>query len=188
MRRLKINELCYMAIMLSLLIVCSKISVNIGVIPITLQTFAVIMVGYVLKWKKAIIVFLAYILMGLVGIPVFSGGGGFDYIFKPSFGFIIGFLLSSLITGIVFNKHSKIALYFQGLLGLLIINIVGLIYMYLIMNYYLLLDKSVSYILEVGLLPFLLKDCISVFIATLVYERVYERVRLIAVINPKPIY
>ena len=60
--------------------------------------------------------------------------------------------------------------------------------MYLIMNYYLLLDKSVSYILEVGLLPFLLKDCISVFIATLVYERVYERVRLIAVINPKPIY
>ena len=73
MQRMKINELCYMAIMLALLIVCSKISVNIGPIPITLQTFAVIMVGYVLKFKKAFIVFLAYILMGLVGIPVFSG-------------------------------------------------------------------------------------------------------------------
>lgn len=184
MQRMKINELCYMAIMLALLIVCSKISVNIGPIPITLQTFAVIMVGYVLKFKKAFIVFLAYILMGLVGIPVFSGGGGFDYIFKPSFGFIIGFMLSSLITGIVFKKHYKIVLFGQGLLGLIIIDVVGLIYMYLIMNYYLGLDSSLSYVLEVGLLPFLLKDCISVLIATVVYERVSP----ITVINPKPIY
>ena len=56
--------------------------------------------------------------------------------------------------------------------------------MYLIMNFYLGLDKSVSYVLEAGLLPFLLKDCISVMIATMVYERVSP----IAVINPKPIY
>ena len=184
MRRVKINELCYMAIMLALLIVCSKISVTLGPIPITLQTFAVIMVGYVLKLKKAFIVFLAYIVMGLVGIPVFSGGGGFDYIFKPSFGFIIGFMLSSLITGITFKKHYKVALFAQGLLGLIIIDVIGLVYMYLIMNFYLGLDKSVSYVLEACLLPFLLKDCISVMIATMVYERVSP----IAVINPKPIY
>lgn len=186
--KIKINELCQMAIMLALLIVCSKISVNIGPIPITLQTFAVIMVGYVLKLKKGLIVFLAYILMGLLGIPVFSSGGGFDYIVKPSFGFILGFLLSVFVTGLSLKSKNNILSYIlgliQGLLGLLIIDFVGLIYMYIIMNYYLGMDKNVISILEAGLFPFLLKDTISVVIAVVIYSRVSNLIFLKA----EPIY
>jgi biotin transport system substrate-specific component len=73
----KIKDITLMSIMLAILIVASKISFNIGPIPITLQTFAVAIISCLLKWKRASIVFLAYIIMGLIGIPVFSTGGGF---------------------------------------------------------------------------------------------------------------
>ena len=94
---MKIKDLCFMVIFLSLLIISSKISVEIGIISITLQTFAVTITCYLLKWKKSLIVFLAYIIMGLVGLPVFSVGGGIYYLLKPSFGFILGFLGISCI-------------------------------------------------------------------------------------------
>ena len=96
---MKIKDLCLMTVCLSILIVCSKISFDIGIISLTLQTFAVALTGYLLKWKRSAIVFITYIIMGLIGIPVFSGGGGFFYVLKPSFGFIIGFLVGTFITG-----------------------------------------------------------------------------------------
>lgn len=166
---MKVKDLSIMAILLSLLVVCSKISIQIGPIPITLQTFAVIIIGFILKTKKALILFLTYIIMGIIGIPVFSGGGGFDYLLKPSFGFIIGFLLSALITGI--NSNKKIFTFIQGFLGLFIIDIFGLLYMYIILNYYMQLDKDIVYVLQAGLTPFILKDSISVLIASLAYVR-----------------
>ena len=89
---MKTKDLTIMAISLAILIICSKISFNIGIISLTLQTFAVVIISLLLKWKKAAIVFIAYIVMGLIGIPVFSTGGGFQYVLLPSFGFIIGFL------------------------------------------------------------------------------------------------
>ena len=120
MRKIKIKDLTLISMMLALLIICSKISFNIGPIPITLQTFAVFMISLILGVKKSIIVFLTYIIMGLIGIPVFSQGGGFDYIFKPSFGFIIGFLAASAIIGI--RKDLFYVKYITSTIGLIIIN------------------------------------------------------------------
>lgn len=169
---MKIKDICMMGIMLAILIICSKISFNIGPIPITLQTFAVIILSFILKLKKALIIFGVYIVMGLIGIPVFSGGGGYAYVLKPSFGFIIGFLLSSFVSGIKIKDDSLIFYIIKGLLGLLIIDVVGIIYMIIIMNGYYHYGKSLVYILQIGLLPFILKDILSVFIAALVYLRI----------------
>lgn len=169
---MKIKDICMMGIMLAILIICSKISFNIGPIPITLQTFAVIILSFILKLKKALIIFGVYIVIGLIGIPVFSGGGGYAYVLKPSFGFIIGFLLSSFVSGIKIKDDSLIFYIIKGLLGLLIIDVVGIVYMIIIMNGYYHYGKSLVYILQIGLLPFILKDILSVFIAALVYLRI----------------
>lgn len=118
------------------------------------------------------IVFASYILMGIIGIPVFSSGGGFGYIFYPSF----GFFLSCLITGLNISDK-KIFLFLQGLMVLLIIDIVGIIYIYFIMNYYLELDKSLSYIIFVGLTPFLIKDIASVLISTIFYIKLIPAIK-----------
>ena len=174
MRKIKIKDLTLISMMLALLIICSKISFNIGPIPITLQTFAVFMISLILGVKKSIIVFLTYIIMGLIGIPVFSQGGGFDYIFKPSFGFIIGFLAASAIIGI--RKDLFYVKYITSTLGLIIINLCGVIYMYIIINYYLDLDKSLSYVLSVGVLPFIFKDFISAILACIIYSRIHQAI------------
>lgn len=165
---MKIKDLSIMAICLSVLVICSKISFNIGIISLTLQTFAVIIISILLKWKKASIVFITYIIMGLVGIPVFSTGGGFDYILKPSFGFIIGFLVASIIIGIPFGKN-KYMVIIKSLIGLLVLDIIGMVYMYIILKFYLASPSvDVLYVIEVGFLPFIIKDLISTVLAALI--------------------
>ena len=168
---MKIKDLTIMAISLALLVICSKISFNIGIISLTLQTFAVIIISLLLKWKKSAIVFITYIIMGLIGIPVFSNGGGFQYVLYPSFGFIIGFLISSFIVGnnIGNNKWFKII---KAVIGLLIIDIIGMLYMYIILKFY--LDSpnaNVIYVIEVGFLPFIVKDLISAVLAAIIAIR-----------------
>ena len=171
MNKIKIKDLTIMAILEALLIVCSKITFNIGPIPLTLQTFAVFLIPLILGIKKSAIVFGLYIIMGLAGLPVFSTGGGWNYIFQPSFGFIIGFFFSSLIVGIA-SKSDKVYLkYILTTVGLLIINICGVIHMYLIMNYYLQLNKTISYVLSVGVLPFIAKDFATAVLACIIYSR-----------------
>jgi len=169
---MKVKDLCLMTVCLCILIICSKIAVPIGVISITLQTFAVAIIPYILKWKRASIVLTAYILMGLIGIPVFSDGGGFFYVLKPSFGFILGFLSSTFITGSNVLKNSKIAGLIKGLLGLLTLDLIGMIYMYFILKYYIGSAKtSILYVIQVGFLPFILKDSISVVLAYIISLR-----------------
>lgn len=156
-----------MTVCLSILIVCSKLSLNIGIIALTLQTFAVAIISYLLKWKKASIVFLTYIIMGLAGIPVFSKGGGIFYVFEPSFGYIIGFFLSAFVIGL--NGKNKIFYYARGILGLLLLDIVGMIYMYFILAFHLgKSDITALYILQIGFIPFIIKDLISVVIASFI--------------------
>ena len=75
---MKIKDICVMGIMLAILIICSKLRFDIGPIPITLQTFAVIILSFILKLNKALIVFGVYIVIGLIGVPVFSLGDKAD--------------------------------------------------------------------------------------------------------------
>ena len=167
-----IKDISLEAMMLALLIISSKISFNIGPIPITLQTFVVILVSLFLGVKKSIFVFLTYIALGLIGLPVFSKNyGGFNYIYEPSFGFIIGFLASSIFVGF-FNKLNKTyKIVTSSFFGILIIYILGIIHFYIIFNYHLGLNKDLLYILEVGVMPFIFKDILSAILASIIYVR-----------------
>ena len=103
--------------------------------------------------------------MGLIGIPVFSTGGGFEYVLMPSFGFIIGFFLSGFITGSNILKDKKWAKLIKGIAGLLVIDLTGMIYMYFILKFHLNSpNANVIYILQAGFLPFIAKDLISVYL------------------------
>lgn len=82
------------------------------------------------------------------------------------------FSYSAIPCGIKFKDNSFIFLIIRGLLGLAVIDIVGLIYMAIILNCYMGASKSFSYIIANGLSPFLIKDILSVFICALVYDRI----------------
>lgn len=160
MKKISIYELTICAILLSLLIVCAKISIPIGPIPITLQTFMVFTIPLLVERKLSFLILLSYILLGIIGLPVFSSGGGFAYVLLPSFGYILGFLFSSIC---IINSKSKLVMLASMVIALLCIYLFGSIYMYII----LIQNQTVNfiYIIEIAVLPFILKDCISIFLA-----------------------
>ena len=77
----------------ALITVGAYIKFHIGAVPFTMQVFFVILAGMMLGRKFGSISVLVYIAAGLVGIPVFTDGGGIWYFLNPKFGYIIGFAI-----------------------------------------------------------------------------------------------
>lgn len=93
---MKTRDMTYIALMAVLISVCSWLSVP-SVIPFTMQTFGVFAALLLLGGKRGSIAVLLYILMGAVGLPVFSNfTGGVGKLMGPSGGYIFGFLLTAL--------------------------------------------------------------------------------------------
>ena len=77
-------------------------------------------------------------LLGLAGLPIFSEGGGIWYVFKPSFGYIIGFAVGTFVTGWIAEQMEKktITRYLiANLAGLFCVYAIGMIYYYIICNF-----------------------------------------------------
>lgn len=91
-------DMAYMALFAVLMAVCSWISLPLGPVPFTLQTFAVFLAVGVLGGRRGTITILVYILMGAVGLPVFSNfSGGIGQLMGATGGYILGFLGSALV-------------------------------------------------------------------------------------------
>jgi biotin transport system substrate-specific component len=82
-----------------LLALSAKVSVPVLPVPITLQTLAVAALAAGFGWRIGVATVALYIVEGLAGLPVFATGGGLDYILRPSFGFILGYLPMAYIIG-----------------------------------------------------------------------------------------
>lgn len=82
-----------------LLTLSAKITVPVMPVPVTLQTFAVAVLAAGFGWRIGLATVALYLLEGLSGLPVFATGGGIDYVFRPSFGFLLGYLPMAYIIG-----------------------------------------------------------------------------------------
>jgi biotin transport system substrate-specific component len=82
------------------LVVCSKISVPVWPVPVTLQTFGVVALAAAFGWRIGLATVVLYIVEGLAGLPVFAGAAaGPAYLFGPTGGFIVSWVLVSVIVG-----------------------------------------------------------------------------------------
>lgn len=164
-----------MALMLALLIICSQLTIPFGPVPLTMQTFSVLMIGLVLPPNYATMTAFIYLVIGLVGLPVFSGGtGGFGSFLSPSFGFAIGFIPASFILSylnqtIKFKENLKLIL--SILISTVILYIIGLSYMYIVFRNILNIDTGLTHLLQLGFLPFIPGDIIKSFLAIIIYKR-----------------
>ncbi|MGI6172801.1 MAG: biotin transporter BioY [Christensenellales bacterium] len=106
---MNIRRLTYIAVTVTLTVVCSWISIPFAV-PFTLQTFAVFCTLLVLGGKDGLLSILLYILLGAVGLPVFSGfRGGIAHLMGPTGGYIWGFAATAAIYWL-FERNVKGAL------------------------------------------------------------------------------
>ncbi|MBM7687278.1 MULTISPECIES: biotin transporter BioY [Clostridia] len=116
------------------------IRIPIPVVPFTLQYLFTMLAGLLLGGKYGGLSVLLYIFIGLIGLPVFTEGGGIGYVFKPSFGYIIGFAAGSYVTGNIANRVGKLSykrLFAANFIGLGIVYFFGMLYYYIISNFYL---------------------------------------------------
>lgn len=139
---MKINttKLIMCSLFVALIVIGAFIKIPIPVVPFTLQFLFTMMAGLLLGGKLGALSVSVYIIMGLLGLPVFSEGGGFAYVLKPSFGYIIGFAVASYVTGVIANKAANPSykrLFAANFIGLGIVYLFGMVYYYLMSNFYL---------------------------------------------------
>ena len=101
----KVYPLAMTAVMAAVTCVLGPMSIPIGPVPISFTNLAIYISLYLLGWKRGTLSYLVYMLIGMVGMPVFSGySGGMGKLFGPTGGYIIGFIPMAIIAGIVIDK------------------------------------------------------------------------------------
>lgn len=141
-----------------------------NMMPMTLQTFFVLLAGLLLNVKASALATITYIALGLIGLPIFSGGGGMGYILMPNFGFIIGFVIATVIMSIVAEKlkNRKLWQYILiSLFGVAVIYIIGISYFAFITNVYNNGENSALWFIQTVFMPFLPKEIICIILASL---------------------
>ena len=140
MKNERTKNMILCALFTALITVGTFIKIPIPVVPFTLQLEFTLLAGVLLGPKWGTVSVLVYIIMGLIGLPVFTEGGGLGYVLKPAFGYIIGFALGALAAGYIANKSEQPSLkrlLAANFTGLLIVYAVGVVYYYLICLLYL---------------------------------------------------
>ena len=130
---MKINTKDLVTIPLFSAIICilSIISIPFGAIPVSLSVLAVFLTAIILGLKKSVIAVLIYILLGSLGLPVFSGfKGGIQVLFGPTGGYIISYIFICVIMGFTSDnlsrfKHKKTLLFASSVLSLILCYITG---------------------------------------------------------------
>lgn len=170
---MKVQNMARCALLASLMCICAWISFPLGDISITLQTFALFLILGLLGGKLGSLVCLLYLILGAVGLPVFSGfRGGLGTLLGTSGGYILGFLATALVYWLVttlFGTGFPVRLA-AALLGLLICYGLGTAWYYC---FYLNTGNSLSFglILVKCVIPFILPDLLKLAAALAFREK-----------------
>ncbi|MDP7439013.1 MAG: biotin transporter BioY [SAR324 cluster bacterium] len=155
----------------ALITLCTQISLPLFPVPMTLQTFAVFLIGLTYGWRLGGITVALYLLEGALGLPVFSGGkGGMIVFMGPTAGYLVGFLLAATACG-WFAERGFDRSYFKLLVALLVGNVLlyapGLLWLGTLIGW----DKPV---LEYGLYPFIGGDLLKIAMAVLLLPTAWK--------------
>ena len=143
------------------LAVCAQIYVPLEPVPITMQTFGVLVLGMAYGWRLGMASIGLYLLEGAAGLPVFAGFlGGLPVLFGPTGGYLVGFLLAAGLVGWLAERHwdrNPITTALAMLLGNVAIYVPGLLVLALFVG--------AEDVLKFGLWPFLIGDAFKLALA-----------------------
>lgn len=153
-----------------------------GIIPFSLLPLMVMLAGNILGSRLGALSMLLYLVLGLLGIPVFASPpyGGVAYVFQPSFGFLIGFIFGAYVVGKIteIGQRKQSTYFIANIIGILVINLFGLTYFWFLFSFVLKQPKPVLEILNVGVLPFIFPDLIKGVVASFLSFNINKRVQL----------
>lgn len=168
--------------MTALIAICSWISIPLGEVPFTLQTFAIFLAIGLLGGKLGTISVVAYVLLGAIGVPVFAGfTGGFGIIMGTTGGYIIGFIFTALemwLAERIFGKKPLVSI-ISMLIGMLIYYVIGTVWFMVIYTHN---TGAVGLGAVLGwcVIPFIIPDLVKIALAFIITNRVNKYVHVTA--------
>ena len=151
------------------LTISAKIKIPFYPVPMTMQTFVVMLLGLAFGYKIGLATVSLYLLEGIAGLPVFSNspekGVGLVYFTGPTMGYLIGFLSATLIAGTISSNDNTLKIISKLLLSVSTIYILGVLWLGTLIGW----DKP---ILEFGVYPFLLAELFKLALLVIISKKI----------------
>ena len=163
-----LGKMIFTTLFSALIGICSQIIIPLPLVPINMALFAVFMSGICLGPFYGSMSVIIYCLLGLIGAPIFAGfNGGAHHLIGITGGFIIGYILTAFITGLLSykNKKSKPRLILAMSFGLLACYIIGLLW------FVFLTDYSIKSAFIYCVLPFIPGDIFKIALALVLSKK-----------------
>lgn len=172
-------DMAYIALFAVMIAVCSWISIP-ATVPFTLQTFGVFLAVGVLGGKRGTLAVLVYLLLGMVGLPVFAGfSGGMGCLLGSTGGYIVGFLFSALVMWAMerFLGKKPWVLALSMVLGLIVCYAFGTVWF---MQVYAKTTGTIGIWTALGwcVFPYIIPDLVKIVLAMVLCKRLAAAIRL----------
>ena len=158
------------------LAISSKIKIPFYPVPMTMQTFIVLVIGIGFGWKLGLATVSLYLFEGIIGLPVFSGtpekGIGLVYFTGPTMGYLLGFLIAVYISGKLIYDENLFKNFLKLSFATSFIYILGIAWLGNLIGW----DKPVF---QLGVQPFLLAELFKILIATFAINQIKKIKKLI---------
>lgn len=176
---MKTRNLLFIALFTALTTIGAFIRIPTPLSSFTLQVLFTCMAGVLLGAKCGAISQLIYVLLGLIGIPIFTTGGGFNYILNPTFGFLLGLIPMAAIVGLLSKKldYSFGGICIACLAGLTALYAIGIPYMHLIITLYLNKPYTLINTIYSGMLIFLPWDFLKIILTAILCKHLFPRIK-----------
>lgn len=172
-KKFKTIDIVYIGLFAALIAVCAWISIPMTV-SFTLQTCAVCLTAGLLGWKRGTLTVLVYILLGMVGLPVFTGfKSGIAAVTGPTGGYIVGFIFTALIVGLAADRLGK------KLWVNILFMAIGILVCYLFGTVWFMIAYKVTFAsaLTTCVIPFLIPDAVKIAVAAILVNRLKKFVK-----------
>jgi len=151
-----------------ILAISSKIKIPFYPVPMTMQTFVVLLIGIVFGWKLGVATISLYLFEGIIGLPVFSGtpekGVGIIYFTGPTMGYLLGFIVTAYLAGKFHYSENMFKNFIKLIVATSFIYILGMIWLGSLIGW----EKP---LFTIGAKPFLLAELFKILLATFLISK-----------------
>jgi biotin transport system substrate-specific component len=154
-----------------LLTISAKVKIPFYPVPMTMQTFVVLLMGITFGWRIGVASISLYLFEGVIGLPVFAGtpekGVGLIYFTGPTMGYLIGFLFATFIAGYLNFKTNIFFIFIKLILSVSIIYIFGILWLGNLIGW----DKP---LLQLGVTPFLSAELLKISLLAVLAKKLIK--------------
>ena len=167
----------FFVILLSTLVlaISSKLKIPFYPVPMTMQTFIVLLIGVCFGWRLGATIILFYLFEGIIGLPVFSGtpekGLGIVYFAGPTMGYLVGFLFASILCGAFKYNNNIFKNFIKLTMGVSLIYILGVLWLGTLIGW----DKP---IIKLGVEPFLLAEVFKILLLSILISLFNNKIKV----------